>query len=98
MNIDKATIYFRSELNKPELKLLPQNVKKTSKPASLVNKYGNGDPNSIIWLYDPRERYVGMLIKKSMLEHDVVLKWVNERERLAGKGHNTGKEYMYIPF
>ena len=98
MNIDKATEYFRKKLGKPGLKLLPQNVKKNSRPAKLVNTYGNGDPNSIIWLYDPRERYVGMLIKKSMLEHNVVLKWVNAREQLAGKGHNTGKEYMYIPF
>ena len=101
MDILKATKYFQENFNLPNLKLLPQNVKKVSKPARLVNNYGYGDPNSIIWLYDPSrryERYVGVLIRKNMLYHDEVLNWANARENMAGQGHMDGKEYRFIPF
>jgi hypothetical protein len=58
------------------VKFLPQNVKKSSKPAALVRKYGNSDPNKIVWLYHKDKRYVGVMIEKNFILNNEVLKWV----------------------
>jgi len=76
-------------------KLLPQNVKKNSRPAALVNKYGNGDPNKIIWVYHPQKRYIGMLVDTAFMLNQEVFKWVQGRTKNASEVFPLGK-YMAV--
>ncbi len=94
----KLISYVNANTGLDDVKYLPQNVKKNSRPAKLVNKYGNGDPNQIIWLYHPEQRYVGVMVRNAFKDSNPeVTKWVNQRISTAKK-FETGVEYTIIFF
>lgn len=97
MNLNRIVSYINGTYGFNDVKALPQNTKKASRPAGFVNKYAGGDPNAIIWLYSKSKRYVGMLVRKDMLKHNEVLNWVNNRARSA-KVDRTGEKYRLVMF
>ena len=93
---DELVSYVKRKTGLNDVKFLPQNIKKQSRPAKLVTKYGNSDPNNLIWLYSEKKRYVGMMVRKVFAVSDVnVLKWVTNRQ---GKYTEIGDEYIMIIF
>ena len=90
----KLIAYVNEHTGLKGVKYLPQNIKKTSRPANFVKKYG-GDPNSLIWLYHPQKRYVGMMVRKDLAAKPDVKKWVEGRSK---KHMETGKEYVMVLF
>ena len=80
-----------------DVKLLPQNTAKTSIPAKLVNKYAKGNQNAIIWMYNPKKRYLGFLIWREMLINEKAGKWYERRAKNAKKVI-AGTKYNMVIF
>ena len=97
MEKSKLVAYINKRFGLADVKVLPQNVKKNSRPAGFARKYANGDPNSIIWLYHPQKRYVGMMVRKDLLAHKEIADWVNKRSKGASFV-NDGSQYKLVMF
>ena len=97
--IVKSTLrdYIEKKTGLKDVKFLPQNVRKNSKPAKLVSDYGNKNPDKIVWLYHKQRRYVGMLVANDFIRKEPVLKWVASRLSEA-KETKVGKEYTMVLF
>lgn len=77
------TNYVNDQLGTDTIKFLPQNVKKQSRPAILVRQFANSDPQAIIWLYHPKQRYKGFFIRKAMLRYKGAADWYKSRIKNA---------------
>ena len=93
-NFERIKKNVQNMFDKP-IKVLPQNIHKSSRPAALCRN--NGTDKDIIWLYQPNYGYIGCMISHKFLLIDKVKKWVESNKSISDAKIIDGQHYrMYI--